>query len=113
MFEQQIGAPNFAVAERTGKGLLARVPHASDLLLGRLDQKTTFAPGDHRNWRMTTNEQKRQWLDRGLLKVEKLGFIAEESGRTLGQAALQYVLSAPVDGHRPFRTSTTCRYSKN
>ena len=34
-------------------------------------------------------------MDRGLLKVEKLGFLAEESGRTLGQAALQYVLSHP------------------
>jgi aryl-alcohol dehydrogenase-like predicted oxidoreductase len=96
LLEQQIGAPNFEKAERNGKGLLARVPHASGLLEGNLDKNTTFAPGDHRNWRMTTNEQKRQWLDRGLLKVEKLGFIAEESGRTIGQAALQYILSHPA-----------------
>lgn len=96
LFEQQIGAPNFAKAEKAGKGLLARVPHASDLLLGRLNQDTTFAPGDHRNWRMTTNEQKRQWLDRGLLKVDKLGFLhGDAAGRTIGQAALQYVLSHP------------------
>ena len=95
LLEQQIGAPNFEQARKHGKGLLARVPHASGLLEGNLDKNTTFAPGDHRNWRMTTNEQKRLWLDRGLLKVEKLGFIADESGRTIGQAALQYILSEP------------------
>jgi aryl-alcohol dehydrogenase-like predicted oxidoreductase len=44
---------------------------------------------------MTTNEAKRQWLDRGLLKVEKLRFIAEDAGRTMGQAALQFILSEP------------------
>jgi aryl-alcohol dehydrogenase-like predicted oxidoreductase len=95
LFEQQIGAPNFARAERCGKGLLARVPHASGLLEGNLHADVTFAPGDHRNWRLTSNAAKRQWLDRGLLKVEKLDFIAADAGRTLGQAALQYVLSHP------------------
>jgi len=95
LFEQQIGAPNFERAEQMGKGMLARVPHASGLLEGNLHQDVTFAPGDHRNWRMTTNEAKRQWLDRGLLKVDKLGFIAEEAGRTLGQAALQFILAQP------------------
>lgn len=95
LLEQQIGAPNFAAAERSGKGLLARVPHASGLLEGNLHKDVTFAPGDHRNWRMTTNEQKRQWLDRGLLKVEKLDFVAADAGRTIGQAALQFILSHP------------------
>lgn len=95
LFEQQIGYPNFEKATENGKGFLARVPHASGLLEGNLNTETTFAPGDHRNWRMTTNEQKRNWLDRGLLKVEKLGFIAEAAGRTLGQAALQFILSEP------------------
>lgn len=95
LLEQQIGSPNFEKAEKNNKGLLARVPHASGLLEGNLNKETTFAPGDHRNWRMTTNEQKRLWLDQGILKVEKLGFIAEEAGRTMGQAALQFILSEP------------------
>jgi len=95
LLEQQVGAPIFEAARREGKAILVRVPHASGLLEGNLDTETTFAPGDHRNWRMTTNERKRQWLDRGLLKVEKLGFIAEEAGRTMGQAALQFILAEP------------------
>lgn len=94
LLEQQIGGPNFERAERHGKGILARVPHASGLLEGNLDQNTTFAPGDHRSWRMTTNQQKREWLDRGLLKVEKLDFLLE-SGRTMSQAALQFILAQP------------------
>jgi len=93
LFEQQVGAPVFASAEKYNKGMLARVPHASGLLEGNLDTNTTFEPGDHRNWRMTTNEKKRLWLDRGLKKVEKLDFIAGGAGRTLGQAALQFVLA--------------------
>lgn len=95
LLEQQIGSPIFESARRNGKAVLTRVPHASGLLEGNMNTETTFAPGDHRNWRMTTNERKRQWLDRGLLKVEKLGFIAGDAGRTLGQAALQFILSEP------------------
>ncbi|MBC8104011.1 MAG: aldo/keto reductase [Cytophagales bacterium] len=95
LLEQQVGSPIFETARAHGKGVLARVPHASGLLEGNLNTETTFAPGDHRNWRMTTNEKKRLWLDRGLRKVEKLGFIAEEAGRTISQAAVQFILSEP------------------
>jgi aryl-alcohol dehydrogenase-like predicted oxidoreductase len=95
LLEQQVGAPIFETAREHGKAILTRVPHASGLLEGNLNTDTTFAPGDHRNWRMTTNEKKRQWLDLGLRKVEKLDFIAEGAGRTMGQAALQFILSEP------------------
>jgi aryl-alcohol dehydrogenase-like predicted oxidoreductase len=95
LLEQQIGVPIFEAARQHGKAILTRVPHASGLLEGNLHADTTFAPGDHRNWRMTTNEQKRQWLDRGLLKVEKLDFITEGAGRTIGQAAIQFILAEP------------------
>ena len=95
LLEQQVGAPIFAAARKHGKAILTRVPHASGLLEGNLDAETTFAPGDHRNWRMTTNEKKRLWLDRGLKKVEKLDFIAGDAGRTISQAAIQFILSEP------------------
>lgn len=95
LLEQQIGAPIFESARKHGKAVLTRVPHASGLLEGNLHTETTFAPGDHRNWRMTTNEAKRAWLDKGLLKVEKLGFLTEGTGRTISQAAIQFILSEP------------------
>ncbi|MBC8134779.1 MAG: aldo/keto reductase [Fibrella sp.] len=95
LLEQQIGAPIFESARKHGKAVLTRVPHASGLLEGNLHAETTFAPGDHRNWRMTTNEAKRIWLDKGLLKVDKLGFLTEGTGRTISQAAIQFILSEP------------------
>lgn len=95
LLEQQVGAPIFEKAREKNVGILTRVPHASGLLEGNLQTDTTFAPGDHRNWRMTTNEQKRLWLDRGLLKVEKLGFLTHETGRTISQAAIQFILAEP------------------
>jgi len=54
---------------------------------------TEFEPGDHRNWRVTTNEKRKAWLEDGILKVEQLGFL--EEGRTMGQAAIQFILHEP------------------
>jgi len=96
LLEQQVGAPIFASARAHNKAVLTRVPHASDLLLGSVNEETEFAPGDHRNWRMTTDERKRQWRDRGVKKVAKLDFLTEGgAGRTIGQAALQFILAEP------------------
>lgn len=95
LLEQQVGAPIFEKAREKNVGILTRVPHASGLLEGNLHENTTFAPGDHRNWRMTTNEKKKLWLERGLQKVEKLGFLTDGTGRTISQAAIQFILSEP------------------
>jgi aryl-alcohol dehydrogenase-like predicted oxidoreductase len=37
-------------ARRAGVGIIARVPLASGLLSGKYDERTTFAPDDHRNF---------------------------------------------------------------
>lgn len=93
LLEQQIGAPVFPAAREAGVSVLVRVPHASGLLDGTVRADTTFEPGDHRNWRLTTNERRRAWLEEGLQKVERLGFLLE--GRTLGQAAIRFILHEP------------------
>jgi len=75
-------------------GVLARVPHASGLLEGYMDLNTTFEPGDHRNWRMTTNEKRKAWMEDGLKKVELLQpFLG---GRHIAQLALQFALHSPA-----------------
>jgi aryl-alcohol dehydrogenase-like predicted oxidoreductase len=93
MLERILGEPVFPVAREAGVGVLVRVPHASGLLEGRVHRDTDFAPNDHRYWRVNTNEKRRAWLEEGLQKVEQLRFL--ESGRTLGQAAIQYILEEP------------------
>lgn len=93
LFEQDIGEPVFPVAREAGVPVLVRVPHASGLLDGSVQRDTTFAPGDHRNWRVTTNERRKAWLEDGLRKLDQLDFLME--GRTIGQAAIQFILHEP------------------
>jgi aryl-alcohol dehydrogenase-like predicted oxidoreductase len=93
LFEQEIGAGVFPAAREEGVGVLVRVPHASGLLEGNISRETTFGPNDHRNWRVNTNERRKAWLEDGLKKVERLDFLAY--GRTLGQAAIQFILHEP------------------
>ena len=94
LIEQQLGEPVFPVAHEAGVSVLVRVPHASGLLDGSVRRDTVFAPGDHRNWRVTTNERRRLWLEDGLKKIERLDFLS--NGRTIGQAAIQFVLKEPT-----------------
>jgi aryl-alcohol dehydrogenase-like predicted oxidoreductase len=88
MLEQEPGRDFIAAARASGAGLVARVPHSSGLLEGHYTEETTFPPGDHRNHRP------REWLVQGLKKVEQLRFL-EQPGRTLGQAAIQWLLAEP------------------
>lgn len=64
---------------------LIRVPHSSGMLEGKYTEDTVFPPNDHRNHRP------RSWLINGVRKVEQLRFL-EKDGRTLGQAALLWLL---------------------
>lgn len=65
-----------------------RVPHSSGMLEGKYTKDTVFPPTDHRSHRP------RQWLINGIKKVETLRFL-EQPNRTLGQAAIQWLLAHP------------------
>ncbi len=70
----------------TGTTYWVRVPHSSGMLEGKYTSDTVFPPSDHRSHRP------RQWLINGVQKVETLRFL-EAPGRTLGQAAIQWLLT--------------------
>ncbi|EYB67325.1 aldo/keto reductase [Deinococcus phoenicis] len=95
LLEQVLGEQILPVAEQEGVGVMARVPHASGLLEGYMTLDTEFEPGDHRNWRLTTNARRKAWMEDGLNKVEQLDaqFLG---GRTIGQLALQFALRSPA-----------------
>src|SRR6266487_1109686 len=65
---------------------LIRVTHSSGMLEGKYTAETTFPPTDHRSHRP------RSWLLNGIKKIEQLRFL-ENAERTLGQAALQWLLA--------------------
>ena len=89
MFEQDPGRDFFPIAEEHQIGILVRVPHSSGLLEGKYTRDTTFSENDHRSHR------KREWLMEGLEKLERIKFLIEGKGRTIGQAALKFVLAQP------------------
>ena len=90
LLEQDPGRDFIAAARPVGGGFVARVPHSSGLLEGHYTEGTTFPPGDHRNHRPPA------WLIDGLRKVEQLRFLELAGRRTLGQAAIQWLLAEPL-----------------
>ena len=91
IIEQQPARDFFPSAREHGTGLLARIPHASEILTDQFADQAhvEFDPSDHRAHR------RREWLDEAFEKREKVLFVAQETGRTLAQAAIQFALSEP------------------
>ena len=88
--EQDPGRDLMAAAAEHGAGVIARVPTSSGLLDGNLTLETTFGASDHRRHRP------REWLVEGLQKIDRIRFLcAPETGRTMAQAALRYILAKP------------------
>ena len=88
MLEQHPGRTIHDAATDANKDtmFLIRVTHSSGMLEGKYTTETKFPPTDHRSHRP------RSWLLNGIKKVEQLRFL-ENSQRTLGQAALQWLLA--------------------
>jgi len=95
LLEQMLGQALFPVAQAASSSVLVRVPHASGLLDGTVTEQTVFTQEDHRYHRVSTEERKKQWQVDGLKKVKQLAFLSEGTGRTLGQAAIKFILSEP------------------
>jgi aryl-alcohol dehydrogenase-like predicted oxidoreductase len=88
LLEQHPGRAMQDAATEAGKDtmFLIRVTHSSGMLEGKYTAETVFPPGDHRGHRP------RSWLLNGVKKIDRLRFL-ENSERTLGQAALQWLLA--------------------
>jgi aryl-alcohol dehydrogenase-like predicted oxidoreductase len=90
ILEQYPGNEQIRAAYEAGAdtGYMIRVPHSSGMLEGHYTLETTFPKSDHRSHRP------REWLVNGVEKVAQLRFL-EQPGRTLGQAAIQWLLAEP------------------
>jgi len=88
LLEQHPGRAMQEAASEAGRDtmFLIRVTHSSGMLEGHYTPETVFPPNDHRNHRP------RSWLLNGVKKIDRLRFL-ENSERTLGQAALQWLLA--------------------
>ena len=90
LLEQDPGREFIDEARKRDVGVMVRVPHSSGLLEGKYTKDTTFDANDHRSHR------KREWLETGLRKLDKLTFLTEDRGTTIGQAALRWLLADPL-----------------
>jgi aryl-alcohol dehydrogenase-like predicted oxidoreductase len=90
ILEQYPGNEQIRAAYDAGAdtGYMIRVPHSSGMLEGHYTLETTFPKSDHRSHRP------REWLVNGIEKVHQLRFL-ESPSRTLGQAAIQWLLHEP------------------
>ncbi len=92
VFEQEPGRRFIQVAEEQNVGVVSRVPHASGLLDGTYTRDTPieFDPSDHRTYR------KKQWLEKGLNKLDEIQFLFENNEGTVAQIALKFVLKPEI-----------------
>jgi aryl-alcohol dehydrogenase-like predicted oxidoreductase len=67
--------------------LIPRVPHSSGLLNEQVTPDTELGEGDHRGFRPD------EWYETGWEKVDALRFLERDGDRTMGQAAIQWLLS--------------------
>ncbi|WP_435100534.1 aldo/keto reductase [Halarchaeum sp. P4] len=68
--------------------LIPRVPHSSGLLNEQVTSDTELESGDHRGFRPD------EWYETGWEKIETLRFLERDGERTLGQAAIQWLLAS-------------------
>ncbi|MGM0591538.1 MAG: aldo/keto reductase [Halobacteriota archaeon] len=89
MFEQVPGRHVLEAIEEydVDTSVIARVPHSSGLLNEQVRPDTELDAGDHRGFRPD------EWYETGWEKVEAVRFLERDGQRTMGQAAIQWLLS--------------------
>jgi len=87
ILEQTPGNELLENAVKKDVGILVRVPDASGILTGKVDENTKIDEKDHRSVR------KGEWIRASLKKVEQLRPIAERNGLNITELAIKFILS--------------------
>jgi aryl-alcohol dehydrogenase-like predicted oxidoreductase len=87
ILEQDPGRNFLDSAKQNEVGLLVRVPDASGVLTGKVNEKTVFDKNDHRSTR------KRDWILQAIQKVEKLKPLSDSNGWNITELAIKFILS--------------------
>jgi aryl-alcohol dehydrogenase-like predicted oxidoreductase len=87
ILEQDPGRTFLDLAKQNEVGLLVRVPDASGVLTGKVNEKTIFDKNDHRSTR------KRDWIFQAIQKVEKLKPMSDSNGWNITELAIKFILS--------------------
>jgi aryl-alcohol dehydrogenase-like predicted oxidoreductase len=85
--EQDPARSFFDQARLNEVGLVVRVPDASGVLTGKVNENTVFDKNDHRNTR------KRDWILQAMRKIEKLKSLSDSNGWDMTELAVKFILS--------------------
>jgi aryl-alcohol dehydrogenase-like predicted oxidoreductase len=85
--EQDPGNALLEAGKEKNVGIMARVPDASGVLTGKVNENTTFSKNDHRSVR------KKVWISEALKKVENMRTISEKKGWGITELAIKFILS--------------------
>jgi len=87
ILEQTPGNELLENAFKKDVGILVRVPDASGILTGKVNEKTKIDEKDHRSVR------KGEWIRDAIHKVEQLKPIAKRNGLTITELAIKFILT--------------------
>jgi len=87
ILEQDPGNDLLKAGGEKNVGIMARVPDASGILTGKVNENTTFNKNDHRSAR------KKEWISEALKKVENMKTIADKKGWNITELAIKFILS--------------------
>ena len=87
ILEQDPGNALLKDGKEKNVGILARVPDASGVLTGKVNENTTFSKNDHRSAR------KKEWISEALKKVENMRTISDKKGWDITELAIKFILS--------------------
>lgn len=87
LVEQDPARELISTAKKNDFPLIVRVPHASGILDGTYNPDSHFDKTDHRSHRP------KHWMEAGLNALREYQFLVNETGRTIGQAAILFSLA--------------------
>src|SRR5919109_3365551 len=87
ILEQDPGSAFLDAARKKDVGIMVRVPDASGVLTGKVNEKTLFDKNDHRG------NRKKEWILEAIQKIEKMIPVANAREWNISQLAIKFVLS--------------------
>ena len=87
ILEQDPGRTLLHNAKKYDVGIIVRVPDASGVLTGKVNEKTIFDKNDHRA------NRKKQWIYEAMKKIEKMKPFLNIKGWDMFQLAIKFILS--------------------
>ena len=87
LLEQEPGRTLLDNAKKYDVGIMVRVPDASGVLTGKINEKTIFDKNDHRA------NRKKEWITESRKKIEKMTPFLNTKGWDIYQLAIKFILS--------------------